>query len=232
MADYPHPPPATEVVDACLAAYHSQRHNLSIFANGVREFFADHPTLACGPFPTIHSVKFRLKDPEHLRTKIVRKKVDENREITPQNLFTEVTDLAGVRVLHLHMEQFESINQAIRDQIAAGHWFFFEAPKAYTWDPDSQEFYKALGLDTQVKESHYTSVHYVVKPNDTPVACEIQVRTLFEEVWGEIDHAINYSSPTNTPLACKEELRVLAKMVGAGTRLCEAIFKSHRARKV
>ncbi len=58
------------------------------------------------------------------------------------------------------------------------------------------------------------------------IACEIQVRTLFEEVWGEIDHVLNYPEPTNS-IACTEQLRVLAKMVGAGTRLAEAIFRSH-----
>lgn len=223
------PPPAPEVIEACVAAYQAHRHNLNIFANGVRDFFANHPILASGAFPDIHSVKFRLKDPEHLRSKIVRKKIDANLDITSANLFAEVTDLAGVRVLHLHTEQFVAIHEAIRQQVADGHWFFFEAPTAYTWDPDSQEFYRGLGLETLVKDSHYTSVHYVVKPNHTlPISCEIQVRTLFEEVWGEIDHAINYPHPSDR-LACKEELRVLAKMVGAGTRLCEAIFKSHRA---
>ncbi len=222
------PPPPAEILDACLETYLQQRHNLGIFANGVREFFADHPILASGPFPTIHSVKSRLKDPDHLRSKLVRKKIDENRDITPVNLFTEITDLAGVRVLHLHVQQFIPIHDAIQEQVAGGHWFFLEPPKAYTWDPDAQEFYRAHGLDTVIKDSHYTSVHYVVKPNDIlPIACEIQVRTLFEEVWGEIDHAINYPAPS-TSLACKEELRVLAKMVSAGTRLCEAIFKSHR----
>ncbi len=169
-----------------------------------------------------------MKDEERLRKKIVRKKVDENRDITPENLFKEITDLSGVRVLHLHMEQFVQINDVIQDQIKRGHWFPLEPPKAYTWDPDSVKFFDSLGLATSMKDSHYTSVHYVLKPNDTlATCCEVQVRTLFEEVWGEIDHFINYPVPTES-VACKEQIRVLAKMVGAGTRLCEAIFRSDR----
>ncbi|WP_315782452.1 hypothetical protein [Bradyrhizobium sp. SZCCHNPS1003] len=31
----------------------------------------------------------------------------------------------------------------------------------------------------------------VARP-DSPLSCEIQVRTLFEEIWGEIDHQLNY----------------------------------------
>ena len=98
---------------------------------------------------------------------------------------------------------------------------------AYTWDPELQQFFGTVGLGTSFRESHYTSVHYVVKPNAAvPISCEIQVRTLFEEVWGEIDHLLNYPEPTKS-VACREQIKVLAKVVGAGTRLTEAIFKSH-----
>jgi hypothetical protein len=39
----------------------------------------------------------------------------------------------------------------------------------------------------------YTSVHYIIgSGSQTPLTCEIQVRTLMEEVWGEVDHKINY----------------------------------------
>jgi putative GTP pyrophosphokinase len=55
------------------------------------------------------------------------------------------------------------------------------------------------------------------------VTCEIQVRTLFEEIWGEIDHTLNYPD-TTASVACKEQLRVLAKLASTGTRLADAIF--------
>ncbi|MCY1382839.1 hypothetical protein D9M69_709010 [compost metagenome] len=58
------------------------------------------------------------------------------------------------------------------------------------------------------------------------VACEVQVRTLFEEAWGEIDHSINYPEPT-ARMASIEQLRVLSKLVSTGSRLADAIFKVH-----
>ena len=58
------------------------------------------------------------------------------------------------------------------------------------------------------------------------MCCEIQVRTLFEEIWGEIDHSINYPHRTNS-IACVEQIRVLSKLVSTGTRLSDAIFKSY-----
>ena len=83
-------------------------------------------------------------------------------------------------------------------------------------------------FETLVKESYYTSIHYIVKPNERlDVSCEIQVRTLFEEIWGEIDHILNYPEPTAS-VACDEQLRVLSRLIGAGSRLGDAIFRSHR----
>jgi putative GTP pyrophosphokinase len=62
---------------------------------------------------------------------------------------------------------------------------------------------------------------------DSPICCEIQVRTLFEEIWGEVDHALNYPNVSDN-LACREQLRVLAKLVGAGSRLVDSIFRTSR----
>lgn len=226
MATYP--PPDQAVVEKCIACYRREHHTIEVFANSVHDFLASHPDLTIGDLPPVHSSKCRLKSEEHLRTKITRKKVEENRDITPENLLAEVTDLGGVRILHLHKEQFAKIHAAITQHVSQGHWALHEPPTAYTWDPEYQTFFENFGLKTLIKYSHYTSVHYVVKPNEnSPITCEVQVRTLFEEVWGEIDHVLNYPVPTES-VACSEQLRVLAKMVGAGSRLAEAIFRSHR----
>jgi ppGpp synthetase/RelA/SpoT-type nucleotidyltranferase len=224
----PFDPPTEEQVQACLAAYKEHRHNIDTFGTSVRGFLAAHPELISGDLPAIHSTRYRMKGEDHLAKKIVRKKVEEDRLITPETLLKDVTDLSGVRVLHLHKEQFVQIHKVIMQQVADRYWALFEPPKAYTWDPEFETFFEELGLRIELKESHYTSVHYVVKPNEElPLTCEIQVRTLFEEVWGEIDHVLNYPTKTGS-IACAEQLRVMAKMVGAGTRLAEAIFRSHK----
>jgi len=73
----------------------------------------------------------------------------------------------------------------------------------------------------------YTSVHYVVEANTkTRYTCEIQVRTLMEELWGEVDHTINY--PHKTPsIACSEQIRALARLTSGCSRLVDSIFRSH-----
>lgn len=117
----------------------------------------------------------------------------------------------GVRLLHIYQQQFPLIHKEIMKKIdELEDWKLVEAPKAYTWEPESKDFFKELGIGTEVKETFYTSVHYVIKPNNekSSISCEIQVRTLFEEIWGEIDHTINYPCQTNS-IACKEQIRVL-----------------------
>ena len=213
-------------VDLALAAFDERTHELSIFMRGIEGWFASHPKLSSGPTPAVHSVKSRLKDRGHLKDKIVRKQ-DAADPINADNLFIRLTDLAGVRVLHLYQEQAQAIHVAILDKVEnKNDWVLNEQPKAYTWDPEAQGFFAQMGLDVRVKDSFYTSVHYLVRPRaDSPLCCEIQVRTLFEEIWGEVDHALNYPTPSEI-VACREQLRVLTKVVGAGSRLVDAIFRT------
>ena len=215
-----------QIVDDAYDAIINKQFEYDQFLAGVFVFFQKHPLLNQKINPTIHSIKTRFKDPTHLAEKLQRKR-SEGIEINKDNVFSEVTDYIGVRILHLYQAQFININQAIQEKIDIGDWVFAERPKAYTWDPESTHFYENLHIITEVRDTYYTSIHYLVKPNNANlICCEIQVRTLFEEIWGEIDHVINYPRPTES-LACREQLRVLAKLVSTGTRLADSIFRCY-----
>ena len=178
-------------IDVAVSAFEEKKHELSIFMNGISQWFASHPLLCKPDFPVVHSVKTRLKDREHLKEKISRK-WEEVDPINSGNLFQRITDLAGARVLLLYQDQFALIHKEILKKVEDKDWYLPESPKAYTWDPESKQFFEGLGIDVQIKESFYTSVHYLIRPrSDSPLCCEIQVRTLFEEIWGEVDHALN-----------------------------------------
>jgi putative GTP pyrophosphokinase len=202
-------------------------HELTIFMNTVADWFAMHPKMSEGNPPLIHSVKRRLKDLDHLAEKLSRKYSDNNGLIfTPNEVGHHVTDLAGVRILHLHQAQFSEIHALLTEKIDGGDWALHEPPMAYSWDPESRAFFESLGLTCEIRDTYYTSVHYVVRPRPgSSLNCEIQIRTLFEEIWGEVDHALNYPAPTEI-LTRKEQLRVLSKLVGAGSRLVDSIFRT------
>ena len=201
-----------------------KQYELKAFLQTVLFFFENNPALK----GIVHSVKSRMKDPEHLKDKIQRK-LKSGKIIDENNLFTVVNDLIGVRVLYLYQDQFQLIHNELKKKVdETKDWMFVEAPKAYTWDPETREYFEKLNIHTEVRDTYYTSVHYVIKPNNelSNITCEIQVRTLFEEIWGEIDHTINYPHPTEI-IACKEQLRVLAKIVSTGTRLADSIFRTY-----
>lgn len=215
-----------DLLQEVLEVIEKRIHYFETFQQGVVARFEKDPRLNGSP-PILHSIKARIKDRIHIREKLQRKQPDAE-PITTDDVFQRITDIAGVRILHLYQQDFSDVHMCVQDQIDRGDWVFHEPPKAYTWDPESREFFEGFGLTVQIKESFYTSIHYVVRPRpDSEVACEIQVRTLFEEIWGEIDHQINYPVPTKR-LACREQLRVLARLVGAGSRLADAIYRTHR----
>lgn len=215
-------------IEELVSLYEKNRFRLEQFMENVKSFFEKNPDLHKGVLHTVHSVKARMKSVEHFRDKLQRKhKVS----IDETNLFQEITDFAGVRVLHVYQEQFEDIHKSIMLQVETKEWVFAEDPVAYSWDPEAKFFFENIGIKTEIKKTFYTSVHYLVKPNkDSICCCEVQVRTLFEEIWGEIDHSINYPHPISD-VACVEELRVLSKYISAGNRLADAIFKSYDAFK-
>lgn len=77
----------------------------------------------------IHSIKSRIKDPEHLRDKLQRK-IQCGRKITIDNFREQVTDLIGVRILYLYQDQFETIHNEIMKQInERKEWILMEKIK-------------------------------------------------------------------------------------------------------
>ena len=177
----------------------------------------------------VHSTKQRTKDPEHLRAKLRRKLIgakESNKafDIDEDNLFKRINDLAGFRIIHLHTRQVKEIHDELSAVFDEQRWILVEGPIAKTWDDESRRYFRALKWETEESESMYTSVHYVVQPNSrSEVTCEIQVRTLMEEVWGEVDHTINY--PVTSPSqSCREQIKVLARLTSSCSRLVDSIF--------
>jgi hypothetical protein len=85
-----------------------------------------------------------------------------------------------------------------------------------------------LGVETKDSKTMYTSVHYIVEANTkTKYTAEIQVRTLAEELWGEVDHTLNYPHESKV-LACREQIKVLARVTSSCSRLVDSIFTSHQ----
>lgn len=176
-----------------------------------------------------HSIRHRVKNPEHLQRKLLRKlrATPEMFDITPENLSDKVNDLLGVRILHLHTGEFQLLDRMLRALLEEESFKIREGPVAKTWDDEYRDYFKKIGVETEQNERLYTSVHYVVEFNTRTLrTAEIQVRTLAEELWGEVDHKLNYPAESHK-LACREQIRVLARVTSSCTRLVDAIFRTH-----
>jgi ppGpp synthetase/RelA/SpoT-type nucleotidyltranferase len=141
----------------------------------------------------VHSIKYRLKEDEHLLEKIIRKTIaDPARTIRCENYREQITDLVGIRALHLFKEDWMAVHEYIQST-----WELSERPIAYVRAGDSDkiiEYYRHNDCDVREHRFGYRSVHYLIesKPEREKYIIEIQARTVFEEGWGEIDHVISY----------------------------------------
>ncbi|MBF0431352.1 MAG: GTP pyrophosphokinase [Fibrobacteria bacterium] len=148
----------------------------------------------------VHSVKYRIKKPERLIEKIIRKRIDSTGpKINLANYLLKVKDLIGIRALHLFKEDWESLNDFICTTFPV-----YIKPLAYIRVGDPQAVisrYKKKGCIVKLHPHGYRSVHYRMKmvQERQPVLVELQIRTLFEEGWSEIDHLLRYCDHDANP---------------------------------
>lgn len=166
--------------------------------------------------PMIHSVKSRIKEPDRLLEKIVRKTEDrkskygDNFKINVDNYKNEINDLIGIRVIHIFKDQWEEIHEFITKT-----WKVIEVT-ANVRDGDVTKHFEDLNIEVRSRLSGYRSVHYLVEfyPTNEKVIAEIQVRTIFEEGYGEIDHRLRYSH-TEIPEILKSNILLFNRIVGS-----------------
>ena len=169
----------------------------------IKEFFLDKEKEN-----GLQSYKSRCKNSEHVIEKIIRKR-NENyvkyKNLNKENYWKFLTDLIGVRGLLLYRQDWvrfhtyltekikdsKYVIDSIRDYVDDGSVFMAEPPKIHIRSGDFYDIYVDwVPLENILDHKHYRSAHYIV--NYKGVYIEIQIRTLLEEGWGEIDHDILY----------------------------------------
>ncbi|MEH7855529.1 RelA/SpoT domain-containing protein [Bacillus thuringiensis] len=177
--------------------------------------------------PAAHTVRSRVKDSEHLIDKIIRKTIREKRKnpdyyIDVDNYKSEITDLIGIRVLHLYKDQAAPIDKFIRDT-----WDLREKCTIYYRQGDYSKQEEPEDNDLfnfKVHPFGYRSWHYLISSQATKNVhiAEIQVRTIFEEGWSEIDHQLRYPNNMNDVHLTKQ-LLVLNRVAGSADEMATVI---------
>ncbi|MDO4293193.1 MAG: GTP pyrophosphokinase [Eubacteriales bacterium] len=184
----------------------------------------------------LHSYRTRIKTPEHLAEKIIRRRVENYRkykDLAADNYLKFVTDIIGFRGLLLYredwvvfhkylLEHFENkaswyVRDCLADFDESRDRYMAEAPKVHMRPGDFADIYADwIASDDIYDQKYYRSVHYILKYRG--VYLEVQVRTLFEEGWGEIDHHILYPYKKQDPMLA-EFSELLNRLAGMGDEM-------------
>ena len=207
-------------IDEAIGYFMANRHLFESFAKSLMDYFESDPELG----KLIHFMKYRIKDEGSLRTKLERILKDSG----DQDIEDKITDFAGVRIIHLHMDQFPDIHPLVSGILEEQKCELSDKPKAYCWDMEYEDLFRQVDVKPVQRDSMYTTVHYDIVANQKKrITCELQVRSLTEELWGEVSHRVNY--PKESPsVSCQDQLKVLARLTSGCGRLVDSIFKTHR----
>ncbi len=146
----------------------------------------------------IASYSKRTKEIDSLRTKLLKDKYSEN---------SEITDLAGVRVIVYSRKDISAISEIIKKS--------FKVDLKHSVDKT-----ETLGSD----RVGYRGEHYVVTLHDDVLSlaenkklidlkCEIQVTSLIAHTWSEITHEKGYKFEGSLPVELERRKNLLAGML-------------------
>ena len=174
--------------------------------------------------PKVHSVKTRIKDSRHLIEKVIRKtserraKYGQDFNFTAENYKDEITDLLGIRAIHIFKEDWEEIHNFIKNM-----WNIVEIVANVREGDDTKKF-EEQGIEVCSRPSGYRSVHYLIEsyPTNKKLITEVQVRTIFEEGYGEIDHQLRYSHK-DIPELLGQNLMLLNRIAGSSDEMASLI---------
>lgn len=169
------------------------------------------------PIPSpIRMTLVRIKHPEKVVDKIFRKS-----DLFPDGLssksFHEMEDTIGVRIVVYFTSQLPLIDKELR---SSKHFEISEEspPEAYV-SPDLLARLGLTHINQRYKESGYASVHYTVRLNERVATIkqrpyfEIQVRTMAQELWSELEHVLAYKPENRPHLSAKLRLQNLSKQL-------------------
>ena len=186
--------------EAILISFFKEKEKYEKLAQHIVHLIRDDPS---SPMESLHTITYRIKD----ETRLIEKIDEENKQlgaeavlITHKNFQQRVGDLLGIRLICLRLSDINRV-EAYLGLLAE------EKILRFIGKPDQKRSFvlpidpgAAIpdGLDLQY--SGYSSIHYQVELGENSDATdelkglqiEIQLRTILEEAWGEIDHKYRY----------------------------------------
>ena len=196
-----------------IEKYLRVRSRYEAFAGAVREILVQ--ALAAKDI-LVNSIEARAKEPGSFGTKAEAQSENDPGAPKYRNPLDEITDLAGVRIITFFPRTVESVDTCIREE--------FEV----------LEHKDLRQILLQEERFGYQSEHYLVRLNCKRTAlpeynphrgliAEIQVRTILQHAWAEIEHDIQYKSSITIPNTIRRRFMALAGVLEIADREFQAI---------
>ena len=196
-----------------VAEYRRVRPRYEDFASAVKEILAQ--ALRARDI-TVNLVEARAKEPESFGMKAEAQSAFDPRAPKYRNPLEDITDLAGVRVITFFPLIIERVGACIREE--------FEIL-------EHRDLSRTL---LQEERFGYQSEHYLVRLNSERTAlpeykrhlglvAEVQVRTILQHAWAEIEHDIQYKSSITIPNTIRRRFMALAGVLEIADREFQAI---------
>jgi ppGpp synthetase/RelA/SpoT-type nucleotidyltranferase len=142
-------------------------------------------------------ISSRTKSIQSFKEKVERKGKEGKSYDDPIN---QITDLVGIRIITYYLKDIGIISNLIKKE--------FEIDEKNSLDKSA-----ILGID----QFGYKSVHYIVSLSSSrrdlsewiefkKFKAEVQVRTILQHAWAEIDHEIRYKNEENIPTEIKRRI--------------------------
>lgn len=159
------------------------------------------------PVP-IYFSKWRVKKPESAYLKVKRK----------GRSYKTLTDYGGMRLLCLFESDMVKIHDFLLSLFIEMEYDLYECI-IYNFDrkgdmyfalkQSEQKHFPGHFMSSDSKMSGYKSIHYLVYTKEG-LYIEVQLRTLVQDVWGELEHALSYKNGSAHP-HIKKSFYLLAK---------------------
>lgn len=155
---------------------------------------------------TIETVKSRIKSPQSIAGKLVKK----NLPMTFEAMVSNLHDIAGVRVVCPYISDIYTV----RDLLLKQPDITLVEEKDYIKDPKPSG-YRSLHLVIEIPVYLSTSTHNV--------HVEIQIRTIAMDFWASLEHELRYKTTSKVPESVRRELYRVAETIAMTDREMEEI---------
>ena len=159
----------------------------------------------------IHHIEYRIKTLDSITEKLQRRGF----EVTIDNIFAHIQDVAGVRVICNYLDDI----YYVRRLLTRTESFGIQREADYIKNP---------------KETGYRSLHLIL---DVPIVIsegtlhlpvEVQLRTIAMDMWASLEHELRYKSDRNFSESDASRLRLCSEAISEIDREMQRIYQGEK----